>query len=428
MNAPTRFSIVLFVVLILGVFAKHSSESQENSKTSAPCTWEVCSIDTMKNSRDKARAELNNPAYDETIKSDIQAIKETGANYVAIGTPYDDEFLPYLKRWVKHAREKDLSVWFRGNWANWEGWFEYPKNLTPENHIKKTAEFIEKNPDLFEDGDIFDACPECENAGFWPQPHKDEAYRTFVKDQEKSVENAFKRTGKNVISNYPSIIGGRAKEVLDMDTVTALDKTVAIDHYFKNPESITEYINEFKNKYGAATLVSETGAPIPDMHGNMSEDDQAQFIKNVLERIYVAGNSVSGLNYWVLSNGTTALINPDGSKRKAFDILTTYYSPGVVTGFVTNTLGEPLPFLPLITSDGVITHTDKNGEYIFKIPRREFSLSTDSRVYNNKESKKLAIKSNFQKMEQDFVLIPNNPSFIYQIKLFIKNKLKNNIF
>src|SRR3990167_8157982 len=66
--------------------------------------FQVQSIDTMKYSRDVAREKLKDFSYDKEIETQVKNIAETGASHVAIATPYDDEFLPFLRRWVKAAR------------------------------------------------------------------------------------------------------------------------------------------------------------------------------------------------------------------------------------------------------------------------------------------------------------------------------------
>src|SRR3989344_6298983 len=86
----------------------------------------ITSIDTMKYSRDVAREKLNSSSFDEVIDKQVSEISATGATHIAIGTPYDDEFLPFLKRWVVAARKYNLKVWFRGNLSGWEEWFGYP--------------------------------------------------------------------------------------------------------------------------------------------------------------------------------------------------------------------------------------------------------------------------------------------------------------
>jgi len=88
--------------------------------------WDIKSIDTMKYSRDSAQVALHDPKFNEVIDAHVKRIADTGANYVAIDTPYDAEFNPVLKQWVAAARKYHLHVWFRGNFSGWEGWFDYP--------------------------------------------------------------------------------------------------------------------------------------------------------------------------------------------------------------------------------------------------------------------------------------------------------------
>ena len=99
-----------------------------------PRFWEVQSIDTMKYSRDLSREKLKDPSFDTVIDRQVKAIAETGATHVAISTPYDEEFLPILKRWASAARNYNLKIWFRGNWSGWEKWFDY-KSISREEHI-----------------------------------------------------------------------------------------------------------------------------------------------------------------------------------------------------------------------------------------------------------------------------------------------------
>ena len=116
--------------------------------------FEVQSIDTMKYSRDTAGEMLTKPSFDDVIDQQVKNIAGTGATHVAIGTPYDNQFIPFLARWVKVARRYKLKVWFRGNLSGWEGWFGYEK-INREQHKQGIRAFITKNSNLFEDGDIF---------------------------------------------------------------------------------------------------------------------------------------------------------------------------------------------------------------------------------------------------------------------------------
>src|SRR5580704_15282382 len=147
-------SVFLFGLSIMLIIFKFISMPQKMSEASAPKHWQIQSIDTMKYSRDQARQGLNNLTYTNEVNSQVAAIAATGANYIAIDTPYDSEFLPVLKLWVHAARVNGLHIWFRGNFAGWEGWFNYPK-IDESTHIADTKQFILNNADLFQNGDIF---------------------------------------------------------------------------------------------------------------------------------------------------------------------------------------------------------------------------------------------------------------------------------
>ncbi len=341
-----------------------------------PQMWSIQSVDTMKTSRDRARHELNNPGYDKQIEKEISAIEQMGANYVAIGTPYDEEFLPYLKRWVKISREHHLKIWFKGNFSGWEGWFDYPKNISPEQHLKKTSTFIERHPELFEDGDIFDPCPECENAGFWKQPIDNDAYNVFRRKQHDTAEISFQKINKNVYTNLFSIIGGRAYEVLDRKTADNLNNVITIDHYIKDPENMGTYINYFSKVLHSKTLVGEFGAPIPDINGPMTEDQQADFIDAIFQQLYKHRSNVMGVNYWVIYNSTTELLNEDYSPRKAVEVIKKYFKPGMVKGIVTDTKNKPLEGVMITASDGMgKAVTDKDGAYTLVVPSQAMTVT-----------------------------------------------------
>src|SRR3989338_5682012 len=110
--------------------------------------FQIQSIDTMKYSRDLARAKAKDPSFDKVIDAEMKLIAGAGATHVAIGTPYDEEFIPMLSRWVRSARAHGLSVWFRGNFSGWEGWFSYPKNRRARP-LREIEAVLRKHPDLF---------------------------------------------------------------------------------------------------------------------------------------------------------------------------------------------------------------------------------------------------------------------------------------
>jgi len=383
---------------------------------SAPdAIWEIRSVDTMKTSRDMARAELFNSAYDTQIEKQVKIIKGLGANYVAIGTPYDNEFLPYLMRWVKIARDNDLNVWYRGSFSGYEGWFEYPKSMSPDQLLVNTEKFIQENPDLFEDGDIFDPCPECENGGHWPQPEKDKNYEAFLIKKHQVLADSFAEIDKDVIYNLNSIIGGRAKEVVTKKTINGLGNNIALDHYAPSVSSYSDYIDHFRN-LDSQVVFSEFGAPIPDMHGSMSEDEQAEFVRQVFDEMYSQKDIVRGVNYWVLNVGTTSLVNNDLSERKAAQVVQNYFIPGIINGVVKNTAGDNLNDIRIETKDGKnLVHTNESGFYQIVIPAGKVDLIVSSPDFNSKTFN-TELKNN-QEISENFILEPVKKDFIYDLRL-----------
>jgi hypothetical protein len=346
-----------FEVLTLPFFGTSSDELKT--------FWAFQSIDTMKYSRDLSREKLHDSTFDAVIELQVRQIAETGATHVAIATPYDAEFLPILKRWVAAARREHLKVWFRGNWSGWEGWFNYPK-ISRATHLKLTQGFILKNADLFEDGDIFTSCPECENGGSGdPRSTGDVVgYRAFLIQEFETSKRAFADIGKTVTANYFSMNGDVARLVMDRDTTTKLGGVVTIDHYVATPDELVRDVRSIAAESGGKIVLGEFGAPIPDLQGYFSEADQAMWIRSVLQKL-ANTPEVIGVNYWVNVDGSTALWSERGVPRSAVSQITNAYTPQVAYGFIKDELDRPVGGVA-VTNGYRKVHSQKNG--FFELP------------------------------------------------------------
>lgn len=343
--------------------------------------WKYQCVDTMKTSRDRARNWMEaNDAHND-IALQVRTIKSLGANCIAIDTPYDPEFLPYLKVWVKEARKQKLLIWFRGNFSSWEGWFNYKKGMTSEELLDKTTNFITENPDLFEDGDIFTPAPEGENGGPFNQVEKDEhvAFRAFLLQEQQIARDAFAKIGKKVGVNWMSMNGGLAKRMFDQSTIDGLGKVVTLDHYIKIAPEMGEFIEYFANNYGAKTILGEFGAPIPEINGEMTEEQQAAFIDELFQELYEHKDNVIGVNYWVLYDSSTALYNQDFSERKAVEVVRKYFIPNSVKGKVVDEKGKPIVGA-LVKAVGTkeAEWTNSKGEFTFVTPNDSILLYSSS--------------------------------------------------
>jgi hypothetical protein len=323
--------------------------------------WQVQSIDTMKYSRDASRSPMSQEQIDKVVKN----IADTGATHVAIDTPYDEEFLPRQKQWVEAARKFGLSVWFRGNWSAWEGWFGQKKDQTREQHLKLTKAFILNNPELFEDGDIFTACPECENGSSGdPRMNGDlVGFRAFMITEQQAVTDAFTQIHKKVIVNFTSMNGDVARLTMNPETTTKTGGVVSIDHYVASPQKLLADAESIAKQSGGKIVLGEFGAPIPDIHGNMTEEQQAAWIRELLSSA-LNHPEIIGMNYWVDRGGSTLLWNDDGSERKAVAVLREFYKPSMIAGQVTTVWGRPISSATVEYLGKTFT-TDKQGRFAF---------------------------------------------------------------
>lgn len=342
--------------------------------------WSFQSIDTMKYSRDHARQALTDPKAAAEIDQHIRRIAQTGVTHVAIATPYDEEFLPVLKLWIQTARKYRLSVWFRGNWSGWEGWFGYQK-ISREEHREKTKQFISAQKDLFADGDVFSACPECENGGPGdPRRINDAAgHKKFLIDEYRMMEEEFKKLEKKVTPGFNSMNGDVARLIMDKETTAALGGYIVVDHYVKTPEKLADDIRDYAKQSGGKVILGEYGAPIPDIHGKMNEDEQQQWIEDALSRL-IAIPELEGLSYWTDLGGSTELWTGDGTEKKAVKTITSFYRPAVLSGMIENAYRKPVSGIHVKTDQRDIV-SNADGTFSAPILNRSQTITVSGEGY-----------------------------------------------
>lgn len=409
---------LLLTAFVLGALWLLPSIRKNNSPAYYPQSekyfWKVQSVDTMKYSRDVAYEKLEDATFDAEIERQIRAIAGVGATHAAIGTPYDEKFFPFLKRWADMARRYGLKVWFRGNWSGWEGWFGYPKNMTRAEHLQKTKEFIARHADIFADGDIFSACPECENGGPGdPRLNNDAAgHRQFLKDEYAATREAFAAINKKVESNYFSMNGDVARLIMNKETTRALDGIVVIDHYVPTPKQLAEDIHSIALQSGGKVVLGEWGVAIPDIHGKMNEEARAEWVENALKAMLALDGDLAGMNYWLAVGGGTELWPQGMETSKVSEVLKKYYDPKLVYGRVTDELSRPISGAK-ITFGGQSVFSDNNGNFKWRGVEwgREIETAADGYA-----SKKMPASDSFQ----NIALVNKNPGLFFKISLWLK--------
>ncbi len=366
------FRIILTIILALSLVKLGGVVYAESTSN----WWDVQSVDTMKYSRDKAREKSGDASYDVKIDNLLARIAGTGATHVAIATPYDEEFIPFMRRWLTYARKHKLGVWFRGNFAGWEGWFEYSK-MTKEEHLRKTQAFIQNHPDLFEDGDIFTSCPECEN-GALGDPRmtgRVDEFKMFLKDSDEVTVESFKIIGKKVITNYYSMNGDVAKLIMTPTYSKELGSVVVIDHYVESPEQLDSDISEIAELSGSKIVLGEFGAPIPDIHGDMSGREQADWLEKTMSLI-IKNPNVIGVNYWTSEGSSTAIWEDSGAERSSVGVLTKYFTPNEAEIIFLNDLVRGISGVKLVVSNHEYTSDSKGSMKIKYFDKSEKVIAT----------------------------------------------------
>jgi hypothetical protein len=404
-------------IVILGaifVFDKGQGDSQVYSYPNTSTSWwDFQAVDTMKYSRDMAGAKLHQTDFDKTIDKQVKDIADIGATHVAIATPYDKEFVPFLRRWVLAARRHNLKVWFRGNFSGWEGWFEY-KRISREEHLKLTKDFITNNQDLFENGDYFTACPECENGGPGnPFSTGDfEGHKQFLIDSYSVASNAFKNAGKNVQVNLNSMNGDVAKRIMDEKTTIKLGGVVTVDHYVSSEDQLNNDLNAYAKQAKSPVILGEYGAPIPDLHGDMSEDQQAQWIDKSMALLAKNSNLI-GINYWTNMGGSTQLWKEDGTAKKAVETVKKYFKPKLMNIRIVDELNKPVVGARVVSIYKKAS-TDNNGVAVIPV------LGTEELMYQKGgyTVQKWTINDD---NNISVILRPTGLSLLYRLRLLLKS-------
>lgn len=341
--------------------------------------WQIQSIDTMKFSRDISRE----PDILSRIPKFVDKVASLHPTHIAVATPYDEEFYPVLKKWVDEARSHNLKIWFRGNFSSWEGWFGYPKFKDYKEHHTKTYAFITKHPELFAAGDIFTPAPEPENGGLGdPRGSKEKTvlFQQFLVDSYNSCSQAMSKIGVEVKCGYFSTNGDVARESLTPDVVKQIGGVVVIDHFVKTPQKLAADILSLAKKYNAKIVLGEVGAPIPDIHGKMTEFEQASYIQDTLSEVLKLGDTVEGINYWTAFGGSTLLFDEKTmDPRRVADVVSSFFAPPELTGVITDQFGLRIQNAKISALSGsMVRYSQKDGQYKLPLPGKLTTVTIDA--------------------------------------------------
>jgi hypothetical protein len=181
-----------------------------------------------------------------------------------------------------------------------------------------------------------------------------------------------KSIGKDVKCGYFSVNGDVAHLFTREDTART-GNVLVIDHYVKTPEELVADIKGYHEKTGAKIVLGEYGAPIPDIHGQLTEDQQDELIKQNLMALVKIRDIVGGLNYWTAFGGSTEIFKGPENPLKAAKTIEAYFNPMMISGNVQDEFGGALSGATV--SNGISTATTNLlGNYSIMATRDHMTL------------------------------------------------------
>jgi uncharacterized protein YegP (UPF0339 family) len=114
----------------------------------------------------------------------------------------------------------------------------------------------------------------------------------------------------------------------------------------------------------------------------MTDQQQADFVNQVLSVLYKDRDFIPMVNYWVIQGGTTALLNDDGGPKPVANVLKNYYEPTVLRGQVTDAFGQGLSGVE-ITNGSYQALTDTQGNFDFLVPAQNVKLIFQKEGYES---------------------------------------------
>lgn len=421
MKPTSKFIVIILLACLIAGFAPKAFAEP------AATLWQYQCIDTMKDSRDNARNWSNRTDLIPLVTKEISAIKSLGANCVSVGTPYDDEFGAYLRVWVDQAHKQGLKIWFRGNLAGWEGWFSYPLLSGVSEHHEKIKHFILSHPSYFNDGDIFTPAPEPEAGKIIGDPRNSESQKRefldFLVDSYDNCVSSFELIDVKAVCGFFSTNGDIAKHILTPETVAKIGNVVVVDHYVSDPSVLVSDLVNLQEKFKTKIMLGEFGAPIPDLNGNMSQSQQADFINTVFKGLVEHRDFMLGANYWVLTDGSSALYGPNLTPREAAAVVKNYYIPASIKGAVTDTQGKKLSGVQVKLENGPEkVNTDENGQYSITAPPGQAQITVEREAYKSESTLVTAVSG--KEISKNFTLQAKNLGWWGKVLDFVKGLFK----
>lgn len=273
-------------------------------------------VDIMKFTKDT----LTNQPTEDTIRTVVKNIKkDVHPTHIAISVPLN-ETIPsqakplsvwdFTRMVTRIIHEEKLNVLHRGTFCEIEGIWGYEKAVgekrKPQSYyFDKIREYISKNPDFFEDGDIWAPLPErteniwSDQSSFLPHAGGIQSnYVSFFNELRDVSDDAFSKIGKSVITgmtanNWSEVNSGWLPKELFIH-----NGIVSFDHYGINhtPEEMDAHLTATK----ALNLPMFHQEWSDYWNASLPEPERLAYLRKMYEVFtkFVDQGDLIGFNYW----------------------------------------------------------------------------------------------------------------------------------
>jgi hypothetical protein len=203
---------------------------------------------------------------------------------------------------------------------------------------------------------------------------------------------------------------------MDPLTTKKLGGVVTLDHYVADPARLATDAAKVAQASDGRVVLGEFGAPIPDIHGQLTDQQQATWLDAALEAV-VNEPSVTGMNYWTSFGGSTALWRDDETAKPAVQVIKKYFQPKVLQGKILDPRLRPIAGATVL-SQQVSRTTNQDGFFVLPYTKIDQDLQISAEGFQTQ----VTTLQDFWNLHPPVVILKrNNPSLFLKFQDWLGN-------
>jgi hypothetical protein len=176
--------------------------------------------------------------------------------------------------------------------------------------------------------------------------------------------------------------GDVANLIMDKETTKALGGVITVDHYVEDPKVLVDDLVNIAKKSGGKVVLGEFGVPVPDIHGNMTQEEQSAWLEKFFTEA-LQYPEIIGINYWVSFGGSTELWKSGGEARNAVEVINKYFNPKTLEITIINEINSPVVHAEVLHT-GRVYPSDNDGIVTLPFISEQEELEITANGYSTK--------------------------------------------